>query len=162
MAADASNSYIVNFFVYLGSEGKSRQIHGPGYDVVIKMARPFLNGNRHLSFDNYFSSPIILDHLLDQQTYARLTVQCTRKDLPPCTKNKLRQLGETVIWQRGSLLFTKWHNKRDIALIFGLLTCHQMSCLGWCNIHKTGKMFKLGSYLSLYTKNMGGVNRADQ
>ena len=24
-----------------------------------------------------------------------------------------------------------------------------MSCLGWCNIHKTGKMFKLGSYLSL-------------
>ena len=85
--------------------------------IVMKMARPFLNGNHHVFFDNYFSSPILLDHLLDQQTYARSTVWCTRKDLPPCTKNKLRQLEETVIWQRESLLFTKWHNKRDIALI---------------------------------------------
>lgn len=104
MAADSSNGYIVNLSVYLGSEGKNRQIHSPGYDVVMKMAHPFLNGNRHLFFDNYFSSPILLDHLLNQQTYARLNVRCTHKDLLPCTKNKLRQLGETVIWQRGSLL----------------------------------------------------------
>ena len=131
MAADASNGYIVNFSVYLGSEGKNRRSHGLGYDIVMKMARPFLNGNHHLLFDNYFSSPILLDHLLDQQTYARSTVWCTRKDLPPCTKNKLRQLEETVIWQRESLLFTKWHNKRDIALI--LVYPHVtkiMSCLG--------------------------------
>ena len=117
MAVDASNGYIVNFSVYLGSEGKNRRSHGLGYDIVMKMARPFLNVNHHVFFDNYFSSPILLDHLLDQQTYARSTVWCTRKDLPPCTKNKLRQLEETVIWQRESLLFTKWHNKRDIALI---------------------------------------------
>ena len=139
MAADASNGYVVNFSVYLKSERKNRRIHGLGYDVVMKMAHPFLNGNHHLFFDNYFSSPSLLDHLLDQQTYARLTVWCSRKDLPPCTKNKLRQLGETVIWQRERCLFTKWHNKRDLALIFGLPTCHQMSCLGWCNIHKTGR-----------------------
>lgn len=139
MAADASNGYVVNFSVYLKSERKNRRIHGLGYDVVMKMARPFLNGNHHLFFDNYFSSPSLLDHLLDQQTYASSTVRHTRKDLPPCTKNKLRQLGETVIWQRESCLFTKWHNKRDLALIFGLPTCHQMSCLGLCNIHKTGR-----------------------
>ena len=139
MAADASNGYVVNFSVYLKSERKNRRIHVLGYDVVMKMARPFLNGNHHLFFDNYFSSPSLLDHLLDQQTHARSTVRHTRKDLPPCTKNKLRQLGETVIWQRESCLFTKWRNKRDLALIFGLPTCHQMSCLGLCNIHKTGR-----------------------
>lgn len=130
MAADASNGYVVNFSAYLKSERKNRRIRGLGYDVVMKMAGPFLNGNHHLFFDNYFSSPSLLDHLLDQQTYARLTVWHTRKDLPPCTKNKLRQLEETVIWQRESLLFTKWHDLKGYSINFGLPTCHQMSCLG--------------------------------
>ena len=43
MAADASNGYVVNCSVYLKSERKNRRIHGLGYDVVMKMARPFLN-----------------------------------------------------------------------------------------------------------------------
>ena len=79
MAADASNGYVVNFSVYLGSEGQNRLIHGLGYDVVMNMARPFLNRNHHVFFDNFFSSPILLGHLLDQQTYACSTVQCTRR-----------------------------------------------------------------------------------
>ena len=73
----------------------------------MNMARRFLNQNYHAFFDNFFSSPILLEHLLAQQTYACLTVRCVRKDLPPCAKNKLRQPGETVVHQRGNLLFTK-------------------------------------------------------
>ena len=92
MAADASNGYVVNFSVYLGSEGKNRRIHGLGYDVVMKMARPFLNGNHHLFFDNYFSSPILLDHLLDQQTYSRSTVRCTRKTCRHALKTNFASL----------------------------------------------------------------------
>ena len=107
MAADASNGYIVNFSVYLESEGQKRRIHGLGYDVVMNMARPFLNRNHHVSFDNFFSSPILSEHLLDQQTYTCSTVRCTHRDLPPCAKNKLHQPGETVVRQRGSLLLTK-------------------------------------------------------
>ena len=42
MEADVSNGYIVNFSVYLGSEGKNRRSHGLGYDIVMKMAVPFL------------------------------------------------------------------------------------------------------------------------
>ena len=96
MAADASNGYIVNFSVYLESEGQKRRIHGLEYDVVMNMARPFLNRNNHVFFDNFFSSPILLEHLLDQQTYTCSTVRCTRRDLPPCAKNKLHQPGETA------------------------------------------------------------------
>ena len=113
MAADSLNGYVLNFSVYLGSEGENRRIHRLGYDVVMNMAHPFLNKNHHLFFDNFFSSPILLDHLLDQQTYACSTVRCTRKDLPPCAKNKLRRPGETIVRQRSNLLFTKWHDKRE-------------------------------------------------
>ena len=117
MAADASNGYIVNFSVYLESEGQKRRIHGLGYDVVMNMACPFLNQNHHVFFDNFFSSPILLEHLLDQQTYTCSTVRCTPRDLPPRAKNKLHQPGETVVRQRGSLLLTKWHDKRDVVFL---------------------------------------------
>ena len=76
MAADASNGYVVNFSVYLKSERKNRRIHGLGYDVVMKMARPFLNGNHHLFFDNYFSSPSLLDHFTRSTNIICLLFDC--------------------------------------------------------------------------------------
>ena len=107
MAADSSNGYVVNFSVYLGSEGEIRRQHGLGYDVVMGMTRPFFKRKHHVSFDNFFSSPVLLDHLLVQETYACSMVRCTRKELPACAKDKLRHPGQTVTRQRGSLLFTK-------------------------------------------------------
>ena len=117
MAADSSNGYVVNFSVYLESEGKNRRIHGLGYNVVMDMAHPFFNRKHHVFFDNLFSSPVLLDNLLAQHTYACLTVRCTHKDLPPCANNKLRKPGQTITRQRGILLFTKWHDKRDVAFL---------------------------------------------
>ena len=44
-AADSQNGYVTNFAVYLRQEGNQARLHGLGYDVVMKMARPFLNKN---------------------------------------------------------------------------------------------------------------------
>ena len=110
------------------------------------MACPFLNWNHHVFFDNFFPSSILLEHLLDQQTYACSTVRCTRRDLPPCAKNKLHQPGETVVRQRGSLLFTKWPTRgmwRFCPRMF-----HQMSCLKLSNEYKMAKMSKSKSRMS--------------
>ena len=57
MAANALNCYVKNFSVYLGSEGQHRRIYGLGYDAVMNMARPFLNQNHHVFFDNFFPVP---------------------------------------------------------------------------------------------------------
>ena len=54
MAADASNRYVLNFSVYEVSEERNALIHDLGYDIVTKMARPYLNKNHHLFFDNFF------------------------------------------------------------------------------------------------------------
>ena len=55
MAADSENGYVNNMAIYQGSEeGKDGCVHGQGYDVVMSMARPFLNKNHHLFFDNFF------------------------------------------------------------------------------------------------------------
>lgn len=79
MAADAKNSHISNFAVYLGqAENNPHRIHGLGYDVVMKMTAPFLDNYRHIFLDNFFTSTRLLDHLFAQNTYACGTVHCKR------------------------------------------------------------------------------------
>lgn len=56
MAADSSNSYVVNFSVYLGCEGEIQRRHLLGYNVVMGITRPFFNRKHHVFFDNFFSS----------------------------------------------------------------------------------------------------------
>lgn len=69
MAADSQNSYVNNFSVYLGKEANAPRNNGLGYDVVIKMASPFLKMHRHVFFDNSFTSTMLMDDLLAQDTY---------------------------------------------------------------------------------------------
>ena len=105
MAADSSNGYVLNFDVYLGKEAN-----------VTKLIRPFMNKNHPVYFDNFFSSGTLLEHLEANGTYASATVRCNRKDLPQYAKEK-RFLGEKVVSQKGSAVFTKWHDKRDVSII---------------------------------------------
>ena len=161
MAADSSNGYVSNFSVYLGQEGNEHRIHGLGYDVVMKMATPFLNKNRHIFFDNFFSSSFLFDCLLAQNTYACGTVRCNRKDLPPCAKQKLKQ-GEIVTAQRGALVFTKWHDKRDISFLSTNVSPSEPSRP--VQRKKKGQNIEIQKprVADVYTAFMGGVDRADQ
>ena len=97
MAADSQNGYVNNFSVYLGKEGNVPRANGLGYDVVMKMASPFLKNHRHIFFDNFFTSTKLMEDLLAQDTYACGTVRSNRRDLPPCAKNKLRHKEKSAL-----------------------------------------------------------------
>ena len=132
MAAGSSNSYVVNFSVYLGCEGEIQRHHLLGYNVVMGITCSFFNRKHHVFFDNFFSSPDLFDHLLAQDMYACATVRCNRKGLPAYAKDKLCKPGQTITQQRGNLLFTKWHDKRD----FCCQMFPQKSLRGLYNIRK--------------------------
>ena len=72
--------------------------------------------NTDISFDNFFMGIALMDYLLAHNIYAWGTVQVNRKGLPPCAKKKLKQ-GEMVQAQCGHLLFTKWHEERDVSFV---------------------------------------------
>ena len=59
----------------------------------------------------------LLQHLESNDTYACAIVRVNCTDLPPCAKDKLRAAGEKVVRQRGNIVFTKWHNKRDVSFL---------------------------------------------
>ena len=61
MAADASNGFVTNHEVYLGKQRGRVLANGFGYSIVMELMNPFLNKNHHVYFDNFFSSPKLLD-----------------------------------------------------------------------------------------------------
>ena len=161
MAAESDNGYVANFSVNLGSKGNEGCTNGLGYDVVKSMASPFLHKHRHAYFDNFFTGIGIMDYLLAQNTYACGTVRVNRKGLPPCVKKKLKQR-EIVKAQRGHLLFTKWHNKRDVAFLSTNISPTAPTRPVQCK--KKGREITIQKPLvpDTYTANMGGVDCADQ
>lgn len=46
--SDAQNGYCINFDVYSGRHGKGNTPVSPGEDVVVQLAGPYLNQQRHL------------------------------------------------------------------------------------------------------------------
>ena len=161
MAADSQNGYVSNFSVYLGKEADVPRLNGLGYDVVTKMARPFLKMHRDVFFDNFFTSTKLMEDLLAQDTYACGTVRSNHKDLPPCAKNKLQQ-GEKVSAQRGELVFTKWHDKRDISFLSTNMLPSEAPRI--VQRRKNGRNINSEKprVADIYTANMGGADRADQ
>ena len=101
MAAGSSNSYVVNFSVYLGCEGEIQRHHLLGYNVVMGITCPFFNRKHHVFFDNFFSSPDLFDHLLAQDMYACATVRCNRKGLPASQDKQLHSKEEIFYLQNG-------------------------------------------------------------
>ena len=164
MAADPTNGYVVNFDVYLGRKAGFQREYGLGYDVVTTLVRPYLNKNHHIYFDNFFSSVKLFDDLLKKKTYACGTVRTNRKGLLPCAGRKLRAQGETLRRQRGNLLFTKWHDKRDVTLLSTNCSPTAPDVQVLRPKRKDGEQVYTSKpyVVSLYNDNMLGVDRSDQ
>lgn len=114
-----------------------------------------------MSFLTFFFTSTKMDDLLAQDTYACSTVRCNRKDLPPCAKNKLWQ-GEKVSAQCSKLIFTKWHDKRDISFLSTNVLPSEAPRI--VQHRKNGHSINIEKPLvaNVYTANMGGIDRADQ
>lgn len=163
MAADASNGFVVNHEVYLGKQPGRVFANGLGYSVVMELMAPFLNKNHHVYFDNFFSSPKLLEDLQNEGTYACSTVRAGRTGLPPSSRRKLKREGEMICEQKGNLVYTKWHDKRDVNILstnFNPLDPKTVKE----RRKKNGDVVHVEkpACVDLYNNNMGGVDRSDQ
>ena len=162
MAVDSKNGYIISYDVYPGSEEGVQRIHGLGNDVVMKMIQPYMNKNHHVYYDNFFSSLVLLEHLELQQTYACSTVRCNCKGLLACASNKLTRPGQLVQAQKGNIVFTKWHDNRDVAFLATYVSPGEASRTVQRKEKRKEIEIVKPRVSNVYTANMGGVDRADQ
>ena len=71
MAADSKTGYFSTYDIYLGkpltsARGEVRL----ATNVVLNLTEPFQHCNRHIYFDNFFTSVKLVEELLHQGTYA--------------------------------------------------------------------------------------------
>ena len=151
MAANASNGFLINHQVYLGKQPSHVLANCLGYSMVMELMSSFLNKNHHVYFDNFFSSPKLLEDLQNEGTYTCSTVRAGSVGLPPSSRRKLKREGEMICKQKGNLVYTKWHDpllpktvkerrkrNRDVVCV------EKPACV------------------DLYNNSMGGVDRSDQ
>jgi hypothetical protein len=78
--ADASTGYVYNFEIYTG---KSVERQGPlGEHVVCSMTRGLSMKFHHIYFDNFFTSPLLVERLLEQGIYCTGTLRRNRRGIP--------------------------------------------------------------------------------
>lgn len=69
--------------------------------------------------------------------------------------------GQTIMQQRGNLLFVKWHDKRDVAFLSRNVSPEEPSWTVQCKKNGRNIDIQKPCVLNVYTANMGGVDRAE-
>jgi len=87
VCAEAASGYALQVDVYSGKlavpeRAAARKRLGLGYDVVNEITRMYQQKNHIITYDRFFSSVHLAEHLLAQQTYIISTVKLDHKLLP--------------------------------------------------------------------------------
>ena len=85
--------------------------------VVLSLMQPLLGNGHCVITDNFYTSPQLADHLINNDTDIYATVKPTRKEMPPEMKKKKLKKGEIQAFQQGKVTVMKWKDKRDVTLI---------------------------------------------
>ncbi|KAJ8381252.1 hypothetical protein SKAU_G00020300 [Synaphobranchus kaupii] len=145
--------------IYTGATTSIESVEGLGVSgsVVMTLLAPHLGKGHVLYVDNWYSSPMLFQHLLHQGTGACGTVRLNRRGMPTFPKKMKR--GEVTFRENGTQLAVKWQDKRDVNF---LTTVHPSSMAQSGRLdHFTGEPKVKPARVLDYNKKMGAVDRAD-
>ncbi|MEG7522412.1 MAG: transposase, partial [Chromatiales bacterium] len=115
---DSDTGYCLKFEVYTGAAINVAQGKGLGYRVVMGLTDLYLNTNRHVFADNYFTSVPLAEVLLQHNTYLCGTTRASRKEFPNALGDLYMRQGDSAKWtNENGVMLVKWHDKRDVCLI---------------------------------------------
>jgi hypothetical protein len=158
MLCDCDTKFILNFVVYIGAETEidNHPDVGMAGSVVLTLMKNYLKKSHTLFVDNWFSSPILFERLLEQKTKACGTVRKNRSGMP--SFGKLAK-GQQTYQTTGELLALKWMDKREVHM---LTTAHEPVIVETeKNDKETGRKIKKPLCIAQYNKNMRAVDQVD-
>lgn len=172
---EATSGYIVGFSVYTGKDSCIDEgvclfdECSTTTKVVMTLSNRcnLLDKGYRLFFDNYYTSPELLEELLHRDTLSVGTVRTNRRGFPQALRQAKLKTGEScfrrskdINGQPGSMLALKWFDKRDV----NLLSTSHAATEEW-----TGKLDRRDrtpiykpSCIVDYIQKMGGVDLSDQ
>ena len=156
--------WICGEFFYLLGEGKQRAMNSRSWIRCCDgNGRAFSQRASSCFLRQFFTSSKLFDDLLKENMYACGTVRTNRKEMPASasTKEKLKP-GEKVVAQRGQLVYTKWHDKKDVSFLSMNVSPREPSRLVPRRVKGQDITIEKPRVADVYTEHMGGVDRADQ
>lgn len=167
---DGRTAYMSDFQLYSGKRDQTplQQLHGLGYRVIHEMTRDLVGLNHCVYFDRFFSSVLLLEHLLSDHIYACGTMLTTRKDVPPSMKEKKklkRQLpmrGDTMSFQKNNITVTAWNDNNIVIVAHSCLS--QPSEMITCErqVGRQKLTVPQPQAINRYNQHMNGVDVHDQ
>lgn len=155
---DVKTGFIIDFIVYSGKETdmEIKPELGVSGSVVTALMENYLNSNRTLYVDNWYSSPTLFKHLMEKGTYACGTVKKSRIGMP---KFKKLKKGEMEAFYSPPLMALKWVDKKAVTMIS---TKHGSNIIPTDKEDRATGLPKLKpECVDDYTKNMGSIDTAD-
>ena len=156
---ESSTRYIWNFFIYAGNDTTylEKYMNLPVTSrIVFSLMDPLLGKGYRLYTDNFYTSPTLVDKVVDCETDTDGTVRVTRKDVPAKIKNTKLKKGEIVAAYRKKSVLLKWKDKKNVCV---LSTLHDDSMVNVKSRH--GKEKSKPKAVADYNSNMGGVDLSD-
>lgn len=170
--ADSQNGYTVDFYVYAGKNDSAVVANdlGLGYNVVMKLAEPYLNQGYHLFCDNFYTSPTLVKDLFIQGTHCCGTTTQNRKGYPDTMKDgsswAKKESRGAMRWNRdGDCVAVQWKDNKLVTILSSIDSANLY-------VEVTRKKKEAGKWSTVsvrqpkcvqrYNKYMNGVDRSDQ
>jgi hypothetical protein len=118
----ASDHYLLRFEVYEGAAVEASE-QGATFDTVLRMIEGYENNHHTLFCDSWFTSPTLLDALMEKGIHCCGSVRPNRKGMPPNTsidKKAIKQLrrGESIQRQKGDMTACVWRDQKTMWLLY--------------------------------------------
>jgi hypothetical protein len=160
--ADANNGYVYSFRIYKGKE--TIRTKALGERVVKDIVKELRFSYRKVYFDNFFTTPNLLEYLYKKGIYAAGTIRADRRNMPKdfCSSQKKMNRGDFEFITSGNLVLHKCMDKKPVFLLsnFHNPTSYDIIQRKQKNGGKAG--VQCPTSIIDYNIYMGGVDKADQ
>ena len=167
--------YKLDFDLYVGKDAEYSQ-NGLSYDVVMKLVRPFAFQGYEVYFDNFYTSPALLNSLIALGIVGTGTLNVQRRNVPKEVQT-MKKVLETHNVPRGTgyyfrssgsqVTYCVWHDTKTVALASTAYPAHSKETVTRRTKDPISNQSVVTSVpcpdmLMKYNKSMGGVDKSDQ
>ena len=145
------SGYCLQFEIYTGKTDNMVE-HELSYQAVFDLMKPYVNKNHHLYFDNFYTSPKLVEDRISG-IYSCGIIRTDKGQFPEDFKRTKLEIGSSLFLQAENMFAVHWKDKRDVflfSLIHGNLSIEVQ--------RKRGDMITKPSIVVEYNKFMGGVD----
>ena len=158
-----TTGYTIDFDVYSGKAERPSD-KGLSFDVVMNPVQPFMFQGYEIYFDNFYTSPVLLQELLQSEIVATGTLNVKRKNVPSeviqmktCVEKLPRGSGYHFRDDNSNITYCVWQDTKTVTLASTAYPAHSEN-----DVVRRVKDPVTKTSVTANNQSMGGVDKSDQ